>query len=122
MILRFKTVAVLTLLSTPSFILCSFSHICMAGHMQHGPYSLAQQVSDCWWVGCLGAVFTFSFLLKAKRKMWFLCGSAFLLLFRVQLDSLGGLGILIEVPLLVTMAVFAFKALNNLEKYINQGT
>jgi hypothetical protein len=118
---RLKTIAVLTLLGTPSNILCFIWHICVCGHKQHGPYPSYQTVSDIFWVACFSAVFTFSFRLRAKRKMWFLYGSLLLLLLRIPLSSGGGISIILELPMLIVMDFFAIKYLTKPEKYIAVG-
>ncbi len=118
---RLKTIAALSLLGTPSYMLCWEWHICMAGHMHHGPYPLYQWVSDFWWMACFAAVFTFSLRLRAKRRMWFICGSIMLILFRIPLGSVGGGSIIFELPVLIVMDVFAIKYLVKPEKYIISG-
>ena len=59
-----------------------------------------------------------SFWLRAKRKWWFLLGSFFLLFFRNILESMGGCSIIIELPLLIVIIVFAVKYLVNPNKYL----
>lgn len=115
---RLKGVAILSLLGTPSYMLCSSRHICMAGHMQHGPYPVYQFVTDFWWMVCFAAVFAFSLRLKARRKMWFLCGSLILIVLRIPLDSSG---IIFELALLIILDVFAIQYLVKPEEYIASG-
>ena len=118
---RLKTVAILTLLGTPSYVLCFGWHICMAGHMQHPPYPLYQWISDVWWMGCFAAVVVFSLRLQAKRKRWFFYGSLFLLVSRIPLGGLGGGNIMFKIPVLIVMDVFAVKYLVRPNAYVNTG-
>jgi len=83
----------------------------MAGHMQHAPYPLYQWISDFWWMVCFALVFTLSLRLRAKHRMWFLYGSLILILFRIPLGSVGGGTIIFELPLLLTIDIFAIKYL-----------
>ena len=69
----------------------------------------------------MSAVFTFSFRLRAKRRMWFLYGSLVLLLFRIPLSSAGGVSIILELPILIVMNFFAIMYLIKPEKYITFG-
>lgn len=93
----------------------------MAGHMQHPPFPIYQWISDFWWMACLAAVCAFSFRLKAKRKRWFFYGGLLLIISRILLGSLGGGNIIFELPILITMDVFAIKYLLKPEKYIISG-
>src|SRR5262245_60438858 len=104
---RVRIVGILTLAGTPSYFLCLNWHICMAGHMQHGPYPLHEWLNDLWWAACLASVFVFSLTLHAKRRILFLIGSILLILLRVPLGSLGGASSLLELPLLVVMGTYA---------------
>jgi hypothetical protein len=113
-----KTIAVLSLLAVPPYLFCFISHICMAGHMHHGPYPLYHWINDILWMGCLAGVFVFSLRTRAKRRMWFLFGSALLILLRVPLGSAGGMSVVLEVPLLIVMGVFAVKVLGDPDLYI----
>ena len=118
---RLKTVAVLYLLGIPFYILCYEWHICMAGHMEHGPYSLYEWVNDFLWIICFAAVLIFSLRLRAKRRMWFICGSILLILSRIPMGSAGGSNIIFELPLLIVIVVFAIKYLVKPERYIISG-
>jgi len=76
---RIKAVAVLTLLGTPSYVLCS-THICMCGHMEHGPYPRYHWASDIWWMLCFACVLVLSFNLRARGHRLFFYGSLCLML------------------------------------------
>ncbi len=115
---QLKLVAILSLVGALLNIACFALHICMAGHMQHPPYFLYDFISDWLWVFCFGCVTILSFWLKAKRKWWFLFGPIFLLYFRIKLESMGGCSIIIELPLLIVIIVFAIKYLVNPNKYL----
>ena len=119
--MRLRTIAVLSLFGTPSYLLCYESHVCMAGHMHHGPYPLYEWVSDILWMVCFAAVLVFSLRLRARGRIYFLCGSIVLMLFRIPLGSLGGGSIIFELPVLILMDVLAIKYLMRLEKYVISG-
>ena len=114
---RLRTIAILSLLGTPSYILCYFWHICMAGHMQHPPYSLYHWINDCWWAVCFIAVSVFSVRLQAKRKRIFFYGSILLVLSRIFMGSSGGGNIILELPLLITIDIFALLYIFKPEKF-----
>ena len=77
---RGRATAVLTLLGTPSYVLCS-THFCMGGHMAHGPYPRYQLASDFWWLLCFACVIVMAFRLKARGHRLFFYGSLCLILF-----------------------------------------
>jgi hypothetical protein len=110
---RIRTIGVLALAGTPSYVLCYFRHICMAGHMHHPPYAWYEWLNDAWWVACLVVVFVFSVRTEARRKGWLLWGSLFLVFSRLFLGSVGGAGILLEAPVLLVLvfygAMYMFK-------------
>jgi hypothetical protein len=118
---RIRMVGILTLAGTPSYVLCFLWHICMAGHMQHGPYPLYHGISDFWWAACFASVLVLSLTLRAKRRMIFLVGSLALIWLRIPLGSLGGAGALIELPCLVTMVVYAILFLVGPGRYERKG-
>ncbi len=115
---RLKLIAILSLIGAPSYIACFMLHICMAGHMKHPPYFWYDCISDWLWMFCYGCVMIFSFWLHAKRKWWFLLGSFFFIIFRFPLESMGGCSVVIELPLLIVINVFAIKYLINPNKYL----
>ncbi len=113
---RLKLVAIISLIGAPSYLACFPLHFCMAGHMQHPPYFWYDFISDWLWMFCYGCVVVFSFWLRAKRKWWFLIGSFFLLLFRrLEVGP-----IIVELPLLILIIVFAIQYLVNPNKYLEQ--
>ena len=114
---RIRAVGVLTLLGTPSYVLCFACHICMCGHMQHGPYSLYHRANDFWWIACFASVLVFSCRMNAKKRALFLIGSFVLVVSRIPLGSLGGVGLLIELPLLIAMGIYAINYLIRPERY-----
>jgi hypothetical protein len=81
----------------------------MAGHMQHGPYPLYQWISEFWWIACFTSVLVFSLSMNAKGGVLFAMGSLLLVLSRIGLGSLGGSGMLIELPLLVAMDIYSIR-------------
>ncbi len=117
---RLKTIAILTFLGMPSYILCFFLHICMAGHMQHGPYPWYHWVNDCLWMICYASVFAFSITLKAKGKTYFIICSFLLIVFRIPLSSGGGSTVIFELLLLIIMGILASRYLRNPGQHLNQ--
>ena len=115
---RLKLIALLSLSGAPSYITCFMLHICMAGHMKHPPYFWYDFINHWLWMFCFGCVTILSFWLKSKRKWWFILGPIFLLYFRIKLESMGGCSIIIELPLLIVIIVFAIKYLANPDKYL----
>lgn len=79
----------------------------MAGHMQHGFYSLYDRANDLCWIACFASVLVLSYRMNAKRRVLFLTGSFVFLVLRIPLGSLGGGGLLIELPLLIAMGICA---------------
>ena len=106
---RLRAVAILTVLGSPSYVLCFLWHVCIGGHMQHGPYSAIEWINDLLWTGCFAAVIVFSITVHAKRRAVFCVGSIALVLSRLVLGSLGGRSALVELPLLVVMNVYAIE-------------
>jgi hypothetical protein len=122
---RIRVVGILTLAGTPSYVACFLWHICMDGHMQHGPYPLYHWISDFWWMACFASVFVFSLKMNAKRRVLSWAGSIFLILSRIGLGSGGGGNVLIELPLLVAMDIYAIKYVirpERLERHGEQDT
>jgi hypothetical protein len=103
---RIRVVGLLSLVGTLFYISCLFSHVCMAGHMQHAPYSAYDWVNDLLWATCFASVMVLSVSLQARGRLLFLLGSFALILSRIVFESLGGGGILIEAPLLITLDVY----------------
>jgi hypothetical protein len=104
---RMRTVAILALVGTPSYVLCFLWHICMAGHMQHGPYPLYHWISDFWWMACFASVLVFSLRMNAKHRVLFLVGSILLIFSRIPFGSFGGGNVIIELPMLIAMDIYA---------------
>jgi hypothetical protein len=82
-------------LGTVCYVLCFLSHVCMAGHMQHGPYHASDWINDLLWSGCFVSVGVFSVPLHRKRRDLLVVGSVLLVFSRIFLASLGG-AVLIE--------------------------
>ena len=98
---------VLTLAAAPFYISCFFSHVWFALDRQHVPYEAGDAINDLFWTAYLVSVTVLSFTLHAKRRELFAFGSIILILSRLVLGSLGGTAILIELPLLIAMSVYA---------------
>ncbi len=97
---RIRTVGILALAAVPSYVLCFLWHMCVAGHMQHGPYPWYQWASDIWWVTCFAAVSALCLTFRAQRRWFFVASSILLVLLRIPLGDLMGIGAWIEVLLL----------------------
>lgn len=104
---RIRAVGILTVLGTPFYIACFLSHVCMDGHMRHGPYGAAQWMNDLLWMACFVAVGVISITLRARDKALFSIGSFLLVFSRLLAGSAGGTNEVIELPLLVLMNVYA---------------
>jgi len=90
-----------TLVATPLYVVCGFRHVCMAGHMQHPPYSAVDWGMDvAWLVGfLLGAVGCLRSDLCLRRS---LSGAfALLIVSRLAVGSGAGALFFVEFPLLV---------------------
>jgi hypothetical protein len=99
---RIRAVAILALLGTPGYVLCYFWHVCMDGHMQHGPYPVYQWINDILWIACFASVLVFSIKMNAKGKGIFLVCSGLLILIRVTVGEM-----VVEIFLLVIMVAYA---------------
>lgn len=77
--------------------------MCMAGHMQHGPYPLQQWISDFWWMACFVSVLVLSAGIRARGRLLLLAGSPLLIISRLFLGD----NSLIELPLLGAMIIYA---------------
>jgi hypothetical protein len=100
---RLRTVAALTLMGTPSYVFCCLRHVCIGGHMQHGPYPLRDWISDFWWIACFVSVLVLSVRIRARGRLLFLVGSLLLIISRLFLGD----NSLIELPLLGAMIIYA---------------
>jgi hypothetical protein len=100
---RICLVGTLTMAGTPSYVMCFLWHICIGGHMIHGPYPLYQCISDFWWMACFASVLVLSARMRSKEKALFLVGSTGLIISRICLGD----NSLIELPLLGAMNVYA---------------
>ncbi len=118
---RIRVVGILTLAGTPSYVMCFLWHICMAGHMQHGPYPPYHWTNDFGWIACFASVLVFSLRMNAKGRVLFGAGSVLLILCRIGLGSAGGGGVLIELPLLVTMDIYSITYVIRPERFERHG-
>jgi hypothetical protein len=109
-VLRTGAIALLTLLGNLCYVLCFLSHICIAGHMQHGPYSAGDWINDLLWATCFVAVGVFSAALHPKYRDPLIVASALLVASRFLLGSMGGGAVLVELVLLIVMNAYACAA------------
>ncbi len=103
--------AVLTLAGMPAYYFCAFAHICMAGHMQHGPYPAWHYAADLWWLATMlcGAIAAIHSTLR--RRFVFFAAIVFLVVSRWILGSGGGGLILVEAPLYLVLAIISIRAI-----------
>lgn len=99
------------LVGLPGFIFCGLTHICMDGHMAHPPYATWHYLVDALWACCfLSAAFIGWKSNLILRN--FLCTLLpFFVVQRLIVGSLGGLTLLLELPLGVIAGVAAFRSL-----------
>ena len=116
---RLITVSILAIIGTVLYIICFFSHICMAGHLHHGPYSVFDWGNDLLWATCYAAVMVFSVPMRAKGKWWLICSVLLLTVSRLLLGSLGG-GNILELPAVLIVFIIAIRSLVAPTRYIKQ--
>lgn len=105
-----RLAAVACLVAMPPYWFCGAEHICMAGHMQHGPYPSSHVSNDVLWCSLL-VVAAVAGLLSDFRGKFVLVGLGGALAFsRLGLDSGGGVLFLLEI--VVASALVLLAALN----------
>jgi hypothetical protein len=107
--------AVLALIGTPFYSLCSHYHFCKCGHLQHGPYPWYYWANDFVWTACFFAVFVFSLFLRTKRRKWFLYISISLI---ISSTLFGGLFGGVTGSLLIIMDVYSILYIVKPDKYL----
>ncbi|MFH0764510.1 MAG: hypothetical protein V1927_05850 [Candidatus Omnitrophota bacterium] len=100
--LYIRLTAIVYLIAIPSYLFC-FAHVCMGGHMQHGPYPAKEWLNDLGWIVSFAAVILLSLQIKAKYRRLFTWSPLLLTLLRLGLGN----GIILERPLLIVTAIFA---------------
>ena len=102
----FSSLTVL-LVATPCYILCSISHTCMCGHLQHPPYEWWDYAADLVWITGY-ATLSVGLLRMKVRSVNIPCVFLAVLMFsRLCLGSLGGLLFVIEFPMLLYLIGWA---------------
>ena len=104
--LYIRLMAVVYLMAIPSYYFC-LGHVCMGGHMQHGPYGLKDWLNDLGWIVGFAVVILLSFQIKARYRRWFAWGPLFLTFSRLVMGSGGGALLFPEFPILVILVIFA---------------
>ena len=115
---RMKVIGGLFLCGTPSYILCTFAHTCMAGHLAHAPYPTWHWISEFLWLSCYTSSAVLSFRTKIKKRLWYLIGGAFLILSRIVLGSGGGGLLLVELPLVIYLIALSLRYVWENAEYI----
>ncbi len=107
--IRRWTVSGLLLLAAPLYVVCGLSHVCMCGHMEHGPYSFIHMLNDYAWIFAMviSCVFCWKSDMYGRWTVFFIC--VFLGLSRVLLGSGGSVFFLFEIPLLIWLIVLAIR-------------
>ena len=105
--IRIRAVGFLTLAGTPSYWWCFLHHICMDGHLAHGPYPLPHLINDYWYMVCFTLVGVLSWRMNAEVRRLFGVGGLLLLFLRIWAQSGGGMTVVIEWPLLTTMDFYS---------------
>jgi hypothetical protein len=106
---RIKLIGLLFLLGTPSYFLCTGTHICMGGHLAHPIYPIWNWISEYFWLTSYTSVVVFSLRAKVKRKFWCIFGGLFILISRIVLGSGGGMLFFIELPIVIYLVFVSFK-------------
>ena len=101
--IRIRAVGLLTLAGTPSYWWCFLHHMCMDGHMAHGPYPLHHWINEFWWVVCFALVAVLSLRMNAEVRKLFWVGGLLLVFLRIVMQSGAGITVVIEWPLLTAM-------------------
>lgn len=109
--LRRRIAAATAIVAAPLYVMCGFTHVCMAGHMHHPPYPSWQYAADATWlVGFIVAVvLAVGSNLPARRA--FLTLAVLLPISRLLLGSGGGILFLLELPVLLALVVLAILGL-----------
>ncbi len=101
----------LVLIGLPSFVFCSVAHICMDGYMAHPPYGVFHYLSDLLWISC----FVSAAIIGRKSNLILRQFLTILLpafcISRLLLGSLGGILILLELPLCIIAGAISFRSL-----------
>jgi hypothetical protein len=74
-----------------SAVWCFRTHICMAGHMHHPPYSAWHYVGDAGWAAALVAACLWLWLVRSHVGIAVACLASFLLCYRFAFGSFGGM-------------------------------
>jgi len=116
---RGKYIVTIFLIGVPLFLFCTLTHLCMRGHMAHPPYPTWHFINDWAWISIFVLCVVGVFRLDMRRKRWFLYGVFLLIISRMILESLGGGGMIFEVPLLLYLTLVSISLLIKPERYIN---
>jgi hypothetical protein len=106
----------LTLLGIPGFLICGIAHVCMAGHMQHPPYSWLNFAIDGVWVVCFAAAAVLAFRSRLPRRLRVSGLLVVLIVSRLLLGSWGGELFLFELPAVIYLGVIAGRGLWRLRR------
>jgi hypothetical protein len=96
----------LYLLGLPGYVHCTFSHLCVAGHMKHPPFGFLDWIVEGLWMSAFLGAFLLGF--QSGRKWSRVLGycSLFLLVSRLLMYNIFFLMILIDGPIAFYLLVF----------------
>lgn len=105
--------AILILVGLPGFIFCGVTHICMDGHMGHPPYAAWQFAVDVIWVGCFWCAGIVGWKSDLPLRSFLCYALPFITIQRIVVGSLGGLTLLLELPLGLFVTIVAIRAMRH---------
>ena len=80
----------LFLVGTAGSVWCYENHLCMCGHMRHGPYSIWEYFADAGWVGSLILGTFWLTQIRSPISIAVACFVGFLVSYRFMFGSFGG--------------------------------
>lgn len=103
---------ILILLAVPPYVFCALQHICMNGHLQHGPYEWDEIMLDALWITCFLNASLLAYLSQIRGRTWFAAVPIGLAVSRIFLGNVlwmlyGPVMMFVELPGLVFLALAA---------------
>lgn len=114
---RMRAIALLSLVGISTCLYCNNMHYCNCGHLPLPVNATIDYINDICWITCFSAIFIFSIWLRAKRKVWFLSGSALLLVFQIPfLNQLWPVWIF-QLLIMIMLTVYSVGYLRHPDQY-----
>lgn len=110
---RRRLSAILTLVGLAGFTFCGATHICMDGHMGHPPYAAWQYALDALWVCCFWCAGVVGYKSDLPLRSFLCYALPFVTIQRIVVGSLGGLTLLLELPLGLFVTIVAIRSLRH---------